>query len=91
LYWNFDLPGILIGMAVFGAVLRLFYRRYGEGKRLDPVRRATHIVLLIQFIHFGGGLAGHSVMVLRTLILIEAYRWFSRRVGLLRIDHVDEA
>jgi hypothetical protein len=90
LYWNFDLPGILIGMAVFGAALRFFYRRYGEGKRLDPVRRATHIVLLIQFIHFGGGLAGHSVMVLRTLILIEAYRWFSRRAGLLRIDHVDE-
>ena len=91
LYWNFDLPGILVGMAIWGMAIRFCYRRYGAGKPLDPVRKATHIVLLIQFIHFGGGLAGQGVLVIRTLILIEAFRWFARRTGLVRVDRFDGA
>jgi hypothetical protein len=91
LYWNFDLPGIVIGMAIWGTAIRFFYRRYGAGKGLDPIRRATHIVLLIQFIHFGGGIAGQGVLVIRTLILIEAFLWFARRTGLLRVQRFDEA
>jgi hypothetical protein len=83
LYWNFDLPGIIVGMAVWGGVLRWFYRRYGEGDGVDPIRRAVHIVLLIQFAHFGGGLAAQSVMVLRTLLLIEGYRWLARQAGMI--------
>ena len=91
LYWNFDLPGILVGMAIWGMAIRFCYRRYGAGKPLDPVRKATHIVLLIQFIHFGGGLAGQGVLVIRTLILIEVFRWFARRTGLVRVDRIDGA
>jgi len=91
LYWNFDLPGILIGMAIWGTAIRFFYRRYGAGKQFDPVRKATHILLLVQFIHFGGGLAGQGVLVIRTLILVEAFRWFARRTGLARVDRVEEA
>jgi hypothetical protein len=85
LYWNFDLPGILIGMALWGVVLRFLYRRYGEAMTLDPIRRAIHIVLLIQFAHFGGGLAAQAVGVLRIMIVLEAYRWISRQAGLIEI------
>jgi hypothetical protein len=85
LYWNFDLPGILIGMALWGVALRFLYRRYGEALALDPVRRAIHIVLLIQFAHFGGGLAAQAVGVLRIMIVLEAYRWISRQAGLIVI------
>jgi hypothetical protein len=86
LYWNFDLPGILVGMAMWGAALRFLYRRYGEARGIAPIRRAIHIVLLIQFVHFGGGLAAQSVMIARTLILIEAYLWFARRLGIVHLQ-----
>jgi hypothetical protein len=91
LYWNFDLPGIIVGLAVWGTVIRFFYRRYGFGKEFDPVRRAIHVVLLIQFIHFGGGIAGQGVVVVRTLILLEGFLWLARRTGLLRVERPHEA
>jgi len=83
LYWNFDIPGVLLGMALWGIALRFLYRRYGEGRGLDPVRRAIHIVLLIHFVHFGGGLAAQGVSVLRIVVLLEVLRWLARRAGVL--------
>jgi hypothetical protein len=88
LYWNFDLPGVVIGMALWGLALRFLYRRYGESRFRDPVRHAIHIVLLIQFVHFGGGLAAQTVIVLRTLVMLEVLRWLGRRAGLLEIAPV---
>ncbi len=84
LYWNFDLAGVIVGMALWGVLLRFFYRRYGGVASVDPVRGAIHIVVLIRFAHFGGGLAPELVLLLRTLIVLEAYCWLSRRMGLLR-------
>ncbi len=89
LYWNFDLPGILIGMALWGVAIRLVYRRYASSAGLDPVRRAIYMLLLIQFIHFGGGLAGQSVGLIRTLILLEVFCWAGRRLGLIRTVPVE--
>jgi hypothetical protein len=89
LYWNYDLPGVILGMALWGAVLRFFYRRYGQAAGLDPVRRAIHIVILIQFVHFGGGLAAQVILLIRTLILLEAFLWIARRAGLIRMRPVD--
>ncbi|MCP3978810.1 MAG: hypothetical protein GY716_05700 [bacterium] len=91
LYWNFHLPGIIVGMALWGLAMRLLYRRYGEAEALDPVRRAVHILVLIQFGHFGGGLVHGSVTLIRTLILLEAYFWVARRLELQYIRPVDEA
>jgi hypothetical protein len=91
LYWNFDLPGILLGMMIWGIALRYLYRRYGEAESLDPVRRAIHIILLIQFAHFGGGLAAQAVGVIRIMIVLEAYRWISRRASLLEVIPAAEA
>jgi hypothetical protein len=88
LYWNFGIAGIVFGMALWGLVLRFCYRRYGEGPVTDPVLLAVHMVLLIQFVHFGGGLAAQVVIVVRTLILLEAICWLSRRFGLLRVQRV---
>jgi len=84
LYWNFSLPGVLIGMGLWGLVLRWYYRHYGESTDLDPIRRAVHMLLLIQFLHFEAGIAQPSVMVIRTLIVLEAYRFVARRFGLTR-------
>jgi hypothetical protein len=84
LYWNFDLPGILFGMALWGFVVRLVYRRYAGSAGLDPVRRAIYMLLLIQFVHFGGGLAAQSVTVIRTLMILEVFCWVCRRLGLIQ-------
>lgn len=83
LYWNFDLPGIILGMALWGFVMRFFYRRYAEFEELDPVHRAIHLVLIAQWVHFGGGLAAQTVAVMRTLLMIEIYIIVARQFGLL--------
>ena len=86
LLWNFDVPGVLIGMVLWGLVMRALYRRYGESTEPDPMRHAIHMVLLVQFLHFGAGIAAQSVGVARTLLLLEAFRWLARRTGLVRIE-----
>jgi hypothetical protein len=90
LYWNFSLPGILIGMAIWGALMRWIYRHYAGSVSLDPVRKAVYVVLLIQFVHFGGGLAGNGVNVIRTLMVIEIFLLVCRRLDLLQSARVSE-
>jgi hypothetical protein len=88
LYWNFGVPGVLIGMALWGMLMRALYRRYGESPFPDPVRQAIHVVLLVQFLHFGAGISAQTVTVLRILVLIEGFRWLARRAGLVRLGEV---
>lgn len=85
LYWNFDLPGILLGMALWGAMLRFLYRRYVVLRPGDPVMQAIHIVLLIQFAHFGGGLAAQVASMVRTLLVLEIFCWLGRQAGWLAL------
>jgi hypothetical protein len=91
LYWNFGLPGILIGMAVGGVLVRLLYRRYGEGPALDPVRKAIYIVVLVALVHYGGGIAGQTVMTVRTVLILELFCFVARRMGLLRVEGTGSA
>jgi hypothetical protein len=81
LFWNFDLPGILFGMALWGAGMRFLYRRYGEAEGVDPIRRAIYILLLIELVHFGGSLAPQTASLVRTAIMLEVFRLLSRHLG----------
>lgn len=83
LYWNFDLPGILVGMGLWGALMRLLYRRYGEFAGGGPVRRAIHVLMVYYFATVGGSLAGLIAGLPRTLAMLEVLRWLGRRSGLL--------
>jgi len=83
LYWNFGVPGIVIGSGAIGAMLGLAYRRYGAGSGVGPVQRAIYVLLLVEFVHLGGSLSLAIVNIGRTLLVLEALRWFSRRAGLL--------
>ena len=83
LYWNFHVPGIVIGMALFGFAMRWLYRIYGEGKEMDPVRLAVHILILIQLAHFGGSIAIDAVILLRMVVILAVVRWLGRRFDLL--------
>ena len=83
LFWNFDLPGVIVGMALIGMGMRWLYRRYGESMALDPIRRAIYIVLLVQIAQLGGSLAPTIVGMVRPLILIELICWIGRRYGMI--------
>jgi len=85
LYWNFGLPGIVLGMALLGYIVRALYRRFGEGLGHDPVRCAIHILILVELAHLGGSLAATFVSVLRTLIVIAVLRAIGRHFGLLQV------
>jgi len=83
LYWNFDLPGVIVGMTLIGMGMRWIYRRYGESPALDPIRRAIYIAMLVQIAHLGGSLAPSIVGMVRALILIEIICWIGRRYGMI--------
>ncbi len=82
LYWNFDLPGIIVGMALMGLTLRWIYRRYGAEGALDPVPNAVYVVVLLTISQLEGNLAAVVVGMGRWLVLIEALRWIGRRYRL---------
>ena len=83
LYWNFDLPGVLVGMAILGMAMRILYRRYAESETFDPVRKAVHILVLVLLAHIGGSMAPMIVGFVRALLLLAVLRWMGRRTGLL--------
>ena len=85
LYWNFNLPGILAGMVLFGALIRMLYRRYGEGMEFDPIRRAAHMAIVVHITHFDGGIAGHSAGLLHILVMFEGVIWLGHRLGQFEI------
>lgn len=87
LYWNFGLPGILIGMGLLGTSVRFLYRRYGGLGEVGPILLATHIVLLVKWVHIvGGSIAGGFVALLRIVIMLEVLRWLGRYTGLIKLD-----
>jgi len=81
LYWNFNLPGVLVGMFLLGAAYRWMYRRYGEGTANDPIRVATYIVLLTTAMHVEGNVAVLLGVAIKTIVLIAALEFFLRRIG----------
>ncbi len=73
LYWNFHVPGVVIGMFLFGGALRWYYQRYGTGPWNDPVRKSIYVALLVSIMHFEGNLAvliGNWVKTLSILLLL---------------------
>ena len=91
LYWNFDLPGVVIGMALLGMVMRILYRRYAESETFDPVRKAVHILVIVMLAHIGGSLAPMLVGFVRALMMLAFLRWIGRRTGLLVLDPLPPA
>jgi hypothetical protein len=81
LYWNFNLPGVLVGMFLLGAAYRWMYRRYGEVTANDPIRVATYIVLLTTAMHIEGNVAVLLGVAIKTIVLIAALEFFLRRIG----------
>lgn len=91
MYWNFGLPGVLLGMALMGAMMRWIYRRYGESQALDPLRRALYLLLLLSLLHFDAAVASALVNLVRIILAVEALRWVGRTYGQFRASPASEA
>jgi hypothetical protein len=85
LYWNFHVPGVVLGMFFLGGLYRWFYKRYGDPlERPDPLRRALYVSLLVGAMEFEGNLSPLIAGFAKTLLLSAAAFWGLRRLGLLR-------
>jgi hypothetical protein len=90
LYWNFDLPGIVIGMGLWGVAMRALYRRWGEASVAAPVSKGFHLIVVIEFAHWGGGIASGVVGLTRTLLVLTVLCWIGRNWGLVEREPILE-
>lgn len=84
-YWNFALPGVVLGMWLLGVGYRWYYQRYGTGAGFDPIRKATYATLLPTAVVFDGNVAIVLGVFIKTLVLIAIFVALSRRLGWLQL------
>jgi hypothetical protein len=48
LYWNFGLPGVIVGMALLGVLLGKLWRMAGDDPRFDPLRMMLYILVMLR-------------------------------------------
>lgn len=85
LYWNFALPGVVIGSWLLGAAYRWYYQRYGAGSGYDPVRKAAYATLLPTALAVESNVALMIGGGVKTLVIIAVFVALSRRLGWLRL------
>jgi hypothetical protein len=85
LYWNFGLPGILVGMALLGVASRWLYRRYGSDG-LGVIPRAIWVVMLLSLVFTIGTNVAASFAHLRLLLILELLRVVGRHYRLIVRD-----
>ena len=86
LYWNFQVPGVIVGMLLVGLYLRFLYRRFViGGANPEPLRLAMYVVLMMTTIVSAEATIGalQAYIVKQTVILvgIEKMLLFYRRVS----------
>lgn len=79
-YWNFHIPGVLIGMFLLGAGYRWYYLRYGSGTAYDPIRKSIYLALLTQTFAVEGNVAAFAAGFIKTLIMLSVLLFFLRRI-----------
>ena len=72
LYWNFGLPGIIVGMFVIGVILQLVYRHLGQEGSRDPIHLAMYVSLIPSFLNLDGNIASWLAGLVRAVIIYSA-------------------
>jgi len=83
-YWNFALPGAVIGMLLVGMGYRWYYQRYGAGTGYDPVRRAVYATVLPSALLFEGNVAIVIAGIIKQLVIVTLLLAVAHRIGWLR-------
>ena len=79
LYWNYDIPGVVVGMFLIGGFMRAVYERYGSGTARTPLRTACYLALLPMAIHFEGNVAGMVAGLLKSMLILSLVFMVARR------------
>jgi hypothetical protein len=84
LYWNFQVPGVVVGMFLVGWLYRWLFMRYGHGSEAGPYRKATYLTVLFLLLTGEGNLAILGASIVKQLLLIHGVLWLFVRVGWAR-------
>jgi hypothetical protein len=82
-YWNFAIPGVVIGMWLLGMAYRWYFQRYGAGAGFDPLRKAIYVTLLPGALLIEGSFAVTIGGLIKTLIILGVFLLLFRRLGWL--------
>jgi hypothetical protein len=80
-YWNFAVPGVVVGMWLLGMGYRWYYQRYGAGGGFDPIRKSIYFTLLPTALAFEGNVAIAVGGFVKLLIIIVFFLALARRLG----------
>jgi hypothetical protein len=80
-YWNFALPGVVVGTLLLGMAYRWYYQRYGAGVGFDPMRKAIYASLLPTALLFEANFAIIVAGFAKCLIIIVVFLIVLRRIG----------
>lgn len=86
-YWNFHLPGVIVGMFLLGLGYKWFYRRFGAAAEGQSIRTAIYLTLLATTLHFEGNFAMLVGGFLKTLAILMALVFLMVRIGVLESSH----
>ena len=82
-YWNFSVPGVVIGMWILGMGYRWYYQRFGAGAGFDPIRKSIYFTLLPTALAFEGNVAIAVGGFIKVLVILVVFLLLSRRLGWL--------
>lgn len=82
-YWNFSLPGVVVGMWLLGMGYRWYYQRYGAGAGFDPIRKSIYFTLLPTALAIEGNVAIVVGGFIKVLVILIVFLVVSRRLGWL--------
>lgn len=89
-YWNFSLPGVVVGMWLLGMGYRWYYQRYGAGTGFDPIRKAVYFTILPSALLMEGSVAIVVTGVIKILVILVLFVLVAQRLGWLH-EPVDVA
>ena len=82
-YWNFAIPGVVVGMWLLGMGYRWYYQRFGAGSGFDPLRKAVYATLLPTALLFEGTVAVIIGGAIKALVILGLFLLLARRLGWL--------
>jgi len=83
LYWNFSVPGVVVGMWLIGMSCRWYYQRFGAGAGFDPIRKSIYFTMLPTALGFEGNVAIVLGGFIKVLVILVVFIVLCRRLGWL--------
>ena len=83
LYWNFHVPGVVIGMLAIGMVYRWLQRKLGIGGGDENVRQGFYLTMLTVMLQAEGDLAANLAGIVKLALIMIASLAALRSIGAL--------